>query len=101
MHEWLTPTSLEIGTELGDSLSIATCAVVAVDPNFCLRTGGFVGKKPFCALYQMPSDTFSAAMIRPTYSMVPSIWCSWTECIIANTYCGTSPIPNGIVAAPR
>jgi hypothetical protein len=59
MHEWLAPTSyFEIGTETGASLSIANCAAVAVDPNFSLGTRDFVGKKPFCALYQMPSDTF-------------------------------------------
>lgn len=59
MHEWLTPASyFEIGTELGHSLSIATCAAVAVDPNFRLGTRDFVGKKPFCALYQMSRDTF-------------------------------------------
>lgn len=59
MHEWLTPVSyLEIGTATGESLSVADCAAVAVDPNFRLGTKDFVGKKPFCALYQMPSDSF-------------------------------------------
>jgi hypothetical protein len=59
LHEWLTPTSyLEIGTESGESLSIADCAAIAVDPNFRLGTKDFVAKKPFCALYQIPSDAF-------------------------------------------
>ena len=59
LHEWLAPGSyFEIGTCAGDSLSIANCAAVGVDPNFRLGTKDFVGKKPFCALYQIPSDTF-------------------------------------------
>jgi hypothetical protein len=48
----------EIGTGKGDSLSVANCAAVGVDPNFRMGTRDIVGKKPFCALYQMPSDTF-------------------------------------------
>ena len=59
LHEWLSPSSyFEIGTNSGDSLSIASCAAIAVDPDFTLGTRDIVGKKPFCALYQMPSDTF-------------------------------------------
>jgi hypothetical protein len=59
VHEWLMPMSyLEIGTETGRSLSIANCAAIAVDRKFRVRTRDFVGKKPFCALYQMASDTF-------------------------------------------
>jgi len=59
VHQWLAPTTyLEIGTQTGDSFVIANCASVAVDPNFRLGTRDFVGKKPFCALYQMSGDTF-------------------------------------------
>ena len=59
LHEWLAPQSyFEIGTYTGESLSIANCATVAVDPDFHLGTRDFLGKKPFCALYRMPSDTF-------------------------------------------
>ena len=33
LHEWLIPTSyFEIGTSKGESLSLANCAAVAVDP---------------------------------------------------------------------
>jgi hypothetical protein len=59
MHEWLAPAShFEIGTESGASLSNAKCATIAVDPKFHLGTRDCVGSKPFCALYQMRSDTF-------------------------------------------
>lgn len=59
LHEWLTPASyFEIGTSTGGSLAIANCAAVAVDPKFNLGTRDVVGKKPFCALYQMPADAF-------------------------------------------
>jgi hypothetical protein len=59
LHEWLIPTSyFEIGTFKGESLSLANCAAVALDPAFRLGTRDAVGKKPFCTLYQMPADTF-------------------------------------------
>jgi hypothetical protein len=59
LHEWLAPMSyFEIGTKEGDSLVIANCAALAVDSKFALGKRDFVGKKPLCALYQMPSDTF-------------------------------------------
>jgi hypothetical protein len=59
LHEWLTPASyFEIGTNSGDSLSLASCASVAVDPEFRLHHEHSVGGKPFCAFYQMPSDAF-------------------------------------------
>jgi hypothetical protein len=59
LHEWLKPeTYFEIGTADGATLSIATCAAMAVDPAFKMGNKDFVGKKPLCALYQMPSDAF-------------------------------------------
>jgi hypothetical protein len=59
LHEWLKPTSyFEIGTCSGESLSLANCAAIAVDPEFLLGATDIMGKKPFCALYQMPSDVF-------------------------------------------
>jgi hypothetical protein len=59
IHEWLKPaTYFEIGTNTGDSLSIAGCATVAVDPAFRLGREDMIGTKPLCALYQMPSDAF-------------------------------------------
>jgi hypothetical protein len=59
LHQWLMPTSyFEIGTGTGESLSIANCASVAVDPYFALETKDFIGKKPFCGLYSMTSDAF-------------------------------------------
>jgi len=59
LHEWLIPTSyFEIGTSKGESLSLANCAAVAVDPAFRLGTRDIVGKKPSCALYQMTADSF-------------------------------------------
>lgn len=59
LHEWLSPTSyFEIGTFTGESLSIASCASIAVDPAFRLGNRDFLGKKPFCALYRMTADAF-------------------------------------------
>lgn len=59
LHEYLKPsTYFEIGTADGATLAIATCATLAVDPAFGMGKRDFVGKKPLCALYQMPSDTF-------------------------------------------
>jgi hypothetical protein len=59
LHEWLEPVSyFEIGTNEGDSLSVANCGSAAVDLKFSLGTRDFLGRKPFCGLYQMPSDTF-------------------------------------------
>lgn len=58
LHERLAPASyFEIGTSSGASLSIANCASVAVDPRFDLNQD-VIGRKPFCAFYQIPSDAF-------------------------------------------
>jgi hypothetical protein len=58
-HEWLSPANyFEIGTATGDSLALAKCATLAVDPDFQVGPNDVVGKKRFCALYQMTSDAF-------------------------------------------
>jgi hypothetical protein len=60
LHAGLKPrTYLEIGTSVGNSLRLASCAAVAIDPAFQL-TQDVVGTKPLCALYQMPSDRYFA-----------------------------------------
>lgn len=58
LHQALAPQLyLEIGTQRGASLALASCPSIAVDPHFAL-TGDFLGKKPSCFLYQMTSDDF-------------------------------------------
>jgi hypothetical protein len=61
LHKILRPkTYLEIGTLNGNSLKLAECAAIAVDPNFQFDSGEFMGRKPYCALFQMTSDEFFA-----------------------------------------
>jgi hypothetical protein len=58
LHRELRPGNyLEVGTLNGDTLAIAQCASIAVDPWFRL-TMDVVGKKPVCLLYQQRSDDF-------------------------------------------
>jgi len=58
-HQWLSPkTYLEIGTAAGGSLRLAQCAAISVDPKYSFKTADFIAHKPFCALYQMTSDSF-------------------------------------------
>jgi hypothetical protein len=60
LHAELKPqTYLEVGTSRGNSLRLAACASVAVDPAFQL-TADVIGEKPVCAFYQMPSDRYFA-----------------------------------------
>lgn len=60
LHRELRPKSyLEIGTQFGDTLAIAECASISVDVNFQVSRN-VIGKKPWCGLYQMPSDEFFA-----------------------------------------
>lgn len=60
MHETLAPrTYLEVGTLHGETLAIASCASLAIDPNFQLHQPA-VGGKPACHFYQMASDAFFA-----------------------------------------
>ena len=63
LHHQLKPKSyIEIGTRTGDSLALAKCASLAVDPKFELSSAVPVSDKPFCALYQMTSDDFFATV---------------------------------------
>jgi len=58
LHKFLKPRSyLEIGSRTGDSLSLASCASIAIDPDFNLAPN-FMGLKQFCCLYRMTSDVF-------------------------------------------
>ena len=59
LHSALSPKSyFEIGTNSGNSLAIAQCRSLAVDPEFKLGSKDVVGKKELCALYQLTSDAF-------------------------------------------
>jgi hypothetical protein len=61
LHQRLRPrTYFEVGTWKGASLEVASCASLAVDPNFQLEDG-VIGPKPVCILYQLTSDEFFAA----------------------------------------
>ncbi len=56
-----TPTThLEIGCEKGQSLSLARCAALAIDPDPRVSGEGAIGTKPLCAFYKMTSDAFFA-----------------------------------------
>jgi hypothetical protein len=58
LHETLRPaTYLEIGTFAGDTLRLANCATIAVDPHFQVGVD-VVGQKPMCLLFQQTSDRF-------------------------------------------
>ena len=58
LHDVLRPeTYLEIGTRSGDSLRLASCASIAIDPSFCVSSD-VIGTKPACHFYQIPSDRF-------------------------------------------
>jgi hypothetical protein len=73
LHRLLEPrTYLEIGTSNGESLRIASCDTLAIDPAFNID-GTVIGSKPRCMLFQMPSDRFSdcttrskSSALRPT-----------------------------------
>jgi hypothetical protein len=61
LHEKLGPrTYLEIGTHSGDSLALANCASIAVDPHFSISSN-VVGQKPLCLLFQGTSDDYFAS----------------------------------------
>jgi len=58
LHKALEPrTYFEIGTRAGDSLALAGCSSIAVDPQFAIRSD-VLGKKPLCLMYQSTSDDF-------------------------------------------
>jgi hypothetical protein len=63
LHKELLPkTYLEIGTNSGSSLALATCASISVDPKFSLTSAASIVNKPLCALYQQTSDEFFASV---------------------------------------
>jgi hypothetical protein len=60
LHERLKPsTYFEIGALHGQTLQLARCGSVAVDPSFQLTCDVEVGK-PFCRLFEQTSDDFFA-----------------------------------------
>ncbi|MGR3511218.1 MAG: glycosyltransferase family protein [Paracoccaceae bacterium] len=61
LHQKLQPdVYLEIGSESGASLSLATCLTFAVDPNFQIEAD-VMGRKPGLILQQCTSDDFFAS----------------------------------------
>jgi hypothetical protein len=58
LHEHLQPHSyLEVGTQKGQSLELARCRSIAVDPKFAI-SGNVISEKPSCMFFQMKSDIF-------------------------------------------
>lgn len=58
LHGGLQPKNyFEIGTFTGNTLALATCATIAVDPQFHV-TGNLVGPRPMTMLFQTTSDAF-------------------------------------------
>src|SRR5437868_5909438 len=58
MHSALAPkTYFEIGTLNGDTLKLASCASISVDPMYQV-TSDVIGKKPVCHFFQLGSDEF-------------------------------------------
>jgi hypothetical protein len=61
LHDCLRPqTYLEIGSEKGESLALAQCASIAIDPNPSISAEAAIGTKPVCAIYRLTSDTYFA-----------------------------------------
>ncbi len=62
LHEVLRPRNyLEVGTFTGESLALADCASLAVDPDFAFEDIGIVRRivsKPRLLLFRMASDLF-------------------------------------------
>jgi hypothetical protein len=60
LHGHLNPrTYLEIGTQKGESLRVAKCASLSIDPHFMIDKD-VIGNKPKCLFFQTPSDRFFA-----------------------------------------
>jgi len=58
MHRALNPQSyLEIGSDTGNSLRLARCATIAIDPKFKIGSD-VIGEKPMLAAFQVGSDEF-------------------------------------------
>jgi hypothetical protein len=61
LHQALNPkTYLEIGCDTGDSLSLAKCASIGIDPGHHIKAEHTLGTKPICAVYRTTSDDFFA-----------------------------------------
>jgi hypothetical protein len=62
LHECLCPkTYLEIGTNKGESLALARCASLAIDPAPEITAADAIGAKSLFAVYRMTSDDFFAS----------------------------------------
>lgn len=58
IHQRKKPKSyFEIGVQFGDTIKLAECATIGVDPRFRCDTN-IIGKKPSCQLFQQTSDDF-------------------------------------------
>lgn len=67
LHDILKPrTYLEVGTLHGDTLTLARCASLAIDPDFQV-SGDIMKGKPSCFLAQMGSDRFFESHNPNTY----------------------------------
>src|SRR5262249_40394672 len=61
LHRHLQPKRyLEIGVLNGDTLALAECPSIAVDPNLEINQD-VIGAKVSCLLFQMSSDAFFSA----------------------------------------
>lgn len=60
MHSMLRPqTYFEIGTLFGDTLKLASCTCISVDPAYHISSD-ILGVKPACYFFQVGSDEFFA-----------------------------------------
>ena len=58
LHAYLKPrTYFEIGVERGETLKLACCPSIGIDPNMKINHQA-IGEKPACLLYRMASDRF-------------------------------------------
>ena len=58
LHQCLQPKNyLEIGTNGGETLALASCPAIAIDPNLEIKQE-VVGAKTACFLFRMKSDVF-------------------------------------------
>ncbi len=58
LHVRMMPrTYLEIGSRSGDSLALANCVSIAIDPTFII-SNNVIGQKPACLFFQCGSDDF-------------------------------------------
>jgi len=58
LHTSLKPERyLEIGVLAGATLALSSCATIAVDPKFRIKTNA-LGDKPVCHFHQQTSDAF-------------------------------------------